>query len=228
MNTFNDRFFEDVKIVREEADCAEALERLVADERLFTRMTTFWGNSWNVLYRRVEERGVVGVPISGVDAWKDLLRPTLFLAIREMSIDLWNGLFDDDMRRLPQHHEESSLYTHLRNEARAGIELFLLDGNKLAGDVRREEESWPMVYDEDTDEMVPYDPIGEDDTEEEALVNVFAHQIMSELSEKDIDILIADHGDGLELSEKYGMSEEAIRTRRTRLIKKLREKYNDY
>ena len=105
------------------------------------------------------------------------------------------------------------------------IERCILDGNTLHQETGRFEDEWPQVYDEEADEMVPYEPVADFDTENIALDNVTAHQIMDELSEKDIEILTAEHGDGPALAEKYRMSVEAVWVKKHRLIKKMQEKF---
>lgn len=224
MNIFNENFFEDIRIVREEVDCDEALERLASGKEL-SRVTIFWGRSWDILCSRAYNRDTT-TNLMSKEGWQGMVTPAIYIAIRELPDEEWAALWEYDMLTQPQHHEHSKLYKHIRNTARYEIETDLLDGVTLDRDLRIDKRECDPNVEYGDGKILPLEPIAPNNIEEEALNNVFAHQIMAKLTEEDIEILTADHGDGPGLAEKYNMSEEAIRVRRHRLIKNLQEKYS--
>ena len=185
-----------------------ALDSLLLAPNLFTPTTVFWGNSWQLITSVARTRGIQ------LEEWPLMLGPALFLAISEISSDQLEHLSYIDTTNLPEHFEAGALFQEVRRRVRLEIERDIFDGITLYQLLCRQEESWP-------EDDYLYDISASANTEATALVNVVAEQVVRMLEPKDIEILLAEYGDGKRLAAKYDMSTTAIRFRKHWLIEKL-------
>ena len=208
-------FFEDVYNIRANNEMAEkSLERLVGS-KYFSNVAVFYGETWSHV-RRIAESRQSGLQLGTKDAWKDLARPELFLAIREIPEDAWLVLIASE----EANNYRNPLYRHLVKTMRAGIERFLLDGVRLEQEIFRDEDEWPELSDDD-ETYIPNALISKDNTEEQAMNNILLQEIRDYLDDEEWLILTADYGMNDELAKSLGISNETLRKRRERIRKRV-------
>jgi len=214
-------FFEDVYNIRVNNDKAVvSLESLIHSE-LFTQVSVFHGGRWATLCMLVESRRD-DLTIRTKEAWYDLVRPEMFLAIREMDEVTWDRLW----HTTECDRYESDLYRYLINHLIRGIERDLLNGTTLDQELLREEQEWPDDDWEDAtgDELETYIPenmIAPNNTEEEAMNNMLLQEIRDYLDEDEWLILTGDYGEDECLAETLGVKVGTLRMRRNRIRKRV-------
>jgi hypothetical protein len=188
---------------------------------LFIRPTVFHGKHWMTLkqFSNAEEA-------TAYDEWKEnwytLLRPALFLAVREMDEILWISLYKPrDCSAF-----ESGLYNHLITNIRNEIEKDLLDGDTLRQTMWRGDEDWPEeewedAAGDDLEMYVPESMISPDNTEEQATDNMLLQEIKDYLDDEEWLILTVEYGEDESLAETLGISVNALNTRRNRIRKRV-------
>jgi len=215
------RFFELVRIIRNNSPGMEdALYELV-DSVHFTQQSIFHSNHWAKLVMIVDNK-MTGIRLNSKETWYELATPALYMSIREMKESTFEGLYDEDFRQLPIDREFSGLYRLLRNLVANEIQKDLLDGNTIYEYTHREVE-WPESPDEDDDNPA-YDVFPDKDSIEDiAMDNLVLEQVRYMVSEMEWEIITAEHGDGPALAEKYDTTEGNIHQIKFRVINRLQE-----
>lgn len=214
-------FFEDVYNIRVNNDKAVvSLESLIHSE-LFTQVSVFHGGRWATLCMLVESRRD-DLTIRTKEAWYDLVRPEMFLAIREMDEATW----DSHWNAIECDRYDSTLYWYLINRLIRGIERDLLNGTTLDQELLRGEQEWPDedwadASGDELDTYIPENMIAPNNTEEEAMNNILLQEIKDYLDHDEWLILTGVYGDDPELAESLGISVAALHTRRNRIRKRV-------
>lgn len=204
-------FYEDMQNVREGTDVEESLERLVKST-LLDRQAIFYWDRWIVLCDYAKANGS-DVDFTGKEAWYELLRPALFLAIHNTTDTKWESLMEEQLFDV----HESRLFLYLRSAIRAEIETFIFNGATLSQHTSR-------VC--DVPEYVLENVEAPQNTETQAETEILLGQIRDELDEDEwLIVTTTDYGDGRELANDLGITEEALRKRRQRIRERLRGKF---
>jgi len=220
MNTLTAEFFRDIEAIQNHSeDMEEALGRLV-ESLLFSRVALFYKDSWSKVCFQAARAGKE-IYHNNPEQYNELLKPAIFLALCELPQEEWEELrAEDEYCTEYEHRYDSVTYSYLCNRVREEIEKDLLDGATLFRHVGKKEDEWPIddfsELDQDafTDEEV--------DVEDEAINNILLDKIRGMVNDEEWDIITAEHGDGPELAEKYGVTESAIRSRRQWVIERVK------
>jgi len=208
-------------------DCSdgmeEALDTLVTSKN-FDRMALFVTADWEQIYFVLEEKNDADRVTK--ENWREMLAPAIFLAVREMPDDLWGEALLHDLETEPEYRMESHLYRYLRNRIREEIQRDLFDGSTFYEYTTHEEE-WPADPDEPDEPWLDAFYYDGPSVEEEVETKLFLDKIKALVTEREWDIITADHGDGPMLAEKYETSESNIRNIRQRTLERLQEVFCD-
>jgi len=206
-----------------DGNIGEMLDTL-ANSMNFCRMALFVPAEWERLYRVLEARK--DDDRVSKKNWPDLAMPAIFLSVCEMSNKRWNAALRADLENEPENRWDSLLYTYIRNRTRDEIQRDLFDGSTFFEFVTHEEE-WPADPDEPEDPWEDAFYYDGPDVEEVALDTIVLDQVRDMVSDMEWEIIMAEHGDGPMLAEKYKTSESNIRNIRQRTLEKLHATFCD-
>ena len=183
----------------------------------FSRGKVFYPERWSKIEGRFAERRR-SEESSSSDAWRMLVEPAVLTACRAV----------------PDRLKMRDLFTFLRKETRKAIERDLLDGQTL--DQRNTYDSIPASdFETPADEGEGRDSVEESMAEEGPLIGgltrleaaAFIQQIVGELSVAEAKLLYLDAmgHTSKEIAEEMGTSPGAVRTRMSRLRKRIRDRH---